>query len=168
MNNCFHRTLRCPAATCVRLGLLRLPEQAPTLTHGAILQTNHAVFLPHKRRTFGVGYLAEGSLIKRAALVDPAMILGLYFIAVSGASVGLKHERFIRFQHAPLGFFNGLVEGSACDIGIQLLYKRRGSTPSLLAYIHRANEILHLNLCHHYSSALPLRHLSSIKPHCRA
>jgi hypothetical protein len=87
--------------------------------------------------------LCEHSFIKRAALVNPAVILGLNRVIVPGASVGLKPEGPVGFQHAPFGLVNGLAEGSTRDIGIQQLYKGHGATPSLLTNIHRAKEILH-------------------------
>jgi len=87
--------------------------------------------------------LCENSFIKRAALVNPAVIFGLHCVIVPGTSVGLKHEGSVGFQHAPLGLVNGLVERRTRDIGIQQLYKRHRATPSLLANIHRAKEVLH-------------------------
>jgi hypothetical protein len=56
--------------------------------------------------------------MKRAALVNPTVILGLDRVIVPGASIGLKHEGSVGFQHAPFGLVNGLVEGSTRDIGI--------------------------------------------------
>jgi hypothetical protein len=88
--------------------------------------------------------LRENSFIKHTALVNPAVILGLHCVIVPGASVGLKHESLVGFQHAPLGMVNGLTERSTRDIGIHQLYKGRRAAPSLLANIHRANEVLHL------------------------
>jgi hypothetical protein len=87
--------------------------------------------------------LCENSFIKRAVLVNPAVILGLHCVIVPGASVGLKHEGSVGLQHAPLGLVNGLAERSTRDIGIQQLYERHRGIPSLLANIHRAKEVLH-------------------------
>jgi hypothetical protein len=69
--------------------------------------------------------LCEKSLVKRAALVNPAVILGLYCVIVPQAGVGVKHEGFVGFQHSPLGLINGFAERGTRDIGIQHLYKRR-------------------------------------------
>jgi hypothetical protein len=95
-------------------------------------------------RIRGARRLSEDSFIERAALVDPATISGLDFIAVPGTSVGLKHEGFIGLEEAPLGMVDGLVEPSTRDVGILVLHEGRGAVASLPAYIHRANEVLHL------------------------
>ena len=100
-------------------------------------------FLPRGLNKLPDG-LCEKSLIERAALVNPAVILGLHRVIVPGASVGLKHEGSVGFQHPSLGLVNGLAERSTGDIRIQLLYKRHRATAPLLTNIHRANEVLHL------------------------
>jgi hypothetical protein len=58
--------------------------------------------------------LREGQFIKGAALVNPAAILGPHLVHVPRAGIGLKHDGFVGFQHAPLGLTNGLVERGTC------------------------------------------------------
>jgi hypothetical protein len=54
--------------------------------------------------------LSEGQFIKGSAFVNPAPILGPHLIHVPRAGIGPKHYGFVRFEHAPLGLVNGLVE----------------------------------------------------------
>ena len=54
--------------------------------------------------------LCEGEFVKRAALVNPATILGPNLTPVSRAGIGLKHSGSVGFQYAPLGLINGLAE----------------------------------------------------------
>jgi hypothetical protein len=88
--------------------------------------------------------LSEGSFVKHAALVNPATILGMHFIPVPGASVGLKHEGSVGFEHRPLGSVDGLTERSTRYLRIKPLHNRPRATPSFLANINRAKEVLHL------------------------
>ena len=83
-----------------------------------------------------VARLDQRPLLKFAALVDPAAVLGANLIAVPEAGVCLQHQRWIRFQDHPFGFLFRIVQSGTRKLGAEDSY-----TVSML--FHGPNEILH-------------------------